>query len=181
MANDYSNIKLIEHLPQNYHGKNIELLLSVVDSELIEIEDSALSIGLQWIIDKATYGLDDWERLLGIERNPNANLKDRREVIKAKLRGYGTATKEMIQNTAQAFSGGEVEMVEYPNEFRFTVKFVGVKGIPSNMDNFIEMLNKIKSTHSDYDFEYTYTIWSQLRSSTWNDVSSQTWDELRVY
>lgn len=181
MVDKISDIKLNEYLPQNYQGKNIKKLLEIADNQLDVITDFSISIGLQSVIDQATYGLDDWEKTLNIKEDPSSSMKDRREVIKAKLRGFGTVTKSMIENTASAFSGGEVEVIEYPNEFRFTVKFTGTKGIPSNMDNFIEMLNGIKPTHLEYDFEYTYTIWSQLIDYVWDDLKSQTWDELRVY
>ncbi|GAD14194.1 hypothetical protein GBL_2411 [Geobacillus kaustophilus GBlys] len=87
----------------------------------------------------------------------------------------------MIQNAAAAFSGGEVEVIEYPSEYRFEVKFIGVKGIPPNMAGFIDMLEQIKPAHLAYSFKYTYTVWDAVKSLTWAQVNTKTWNELKVY
>ena len=87
----------------------------------------------------------------------------------------------MIKETAEAFSGGEVDVIEYPEESKFIVKFIGVKGIPRNMQGFIDMLETIKPAHLGYEFKYTFTVWNHLTGLTWEQVNAMTWDELRVY
>ena len=59
----------------------------------------------------------------------------------------------MIVDTAKAFSGGDVEVLEDAANHRFVVRFVGVKGIPRNMQGFINMLEEIKPAHLVYAFE----------------------------
>lgn len=172
-------VDLVRYLPQQHRGTNVKKLLSLTEEELQVTSDFAITIGLQAGVDTATYGLVDWERMLNVPDNPTATLKDRRELVKSKLRSYGQATKSMIQNTAEAFSGGEVEIVEHIGEFRFTVKFVGTLGIPSNMDNFIEMLDKIKPAHLDYGFEYTYVTHKMLNKYTHSQLAQYTHSELR--
>lgn len=172
-------INLVGYLPQNHRGKNVSKLMELTDAELQNASDFAISIHLQAPIDLATYGLADWEEMLSIEHNPSADLQDRREVIKAKLRSYGQATKSMIQNAAEAFSGGDVEIIEHISDFSFTVKFVGTLGIPSNMDNFVEMLDKIKPAHLEYDFEYTYVTHRMLSKYTHSQLANYTHGELR--
>ena len=135
----------------------------------------------QFFIDTATWGLEMYEKELGLQTNRGLSYENRREIIKAKLRGRGTTTIQMIKNTAEAFSGGEVDVIEYPSEYRFVVKFIGVKGIPRNMQGFIDALESIKPAHLGYEFKYTYTVWNNLDNLTWNQAGMKMWDELKVY
>jgi len=135
----------------------------------------------QYFVSTATWGLDLWETELGMSVDPTKPVQSRREQINAKLRGTGTTTRQMLIDTAAAFSGGEVDVIEYPAEYRFVVKFVGILGIPPNMSGFIQMLEQIKPAHLTYSFEYTYTTWANLLSLTWGGAASKTWNQLRTY
>ncbi|MFL0251242.1 YmfQ family protein [Clostridium neuense] len=131
----------------------------------------------------ATWGLNIWENELKINTDINKSYEERREVIEARLRGYGTTTKKMIENTAEAFSGGECNVIEHPENYSFTVQFVGVLGIPKNLEAFKEMLEIIKPAHLAYDFKYTYTIWDFIKNKpkTWDNIKTNTWDGLKVF
>lgn len=137
----------------------------------------------QMFVDTSTWGLIYWENQYGIPVDLNKSYEDRREVIKAKLRGSGTTTVQMIKNTAEAFSGGECNVIQHPENYSFTVQFVGIKGIPKNMGAFKQMLEDIKPAHLAYDFKYTYTVWNFLKDKnlTWDQAKSQTVDEIKVY
>ena len=135
----------------------------------------------QCFVVSATWGLERWERVLGIETNLQLSFEQRREVIIAKICGQGTTTMEMIKNTAAVFSGGDVDVIEDNAHSRFIVRFVGAKGIPRNIRGFIEMLEEIKPAHLAYEFEYRYTVWNWLKQNyTWNSLQKISWDELRV-
>ena len=176
------DVDLTKYLTSNYtEGKNIINLMKIAEDELGTLKFYCLTLGEQRSANKVTWGLPSWEKELGITYNPSASVTDRREIIKAKLRGRGTTTKKMIQNTAQAFSGGEVEIIEYPEEYYFVVRFIGIKGIPRNMQGFIDMLESIKPAHLGYEFKYTYTVWNNLNNLTWNQAGMKIWDELKVY
>ena len=64
----------------------------------------------------ATWGLDLFEGELGLVTDKSISYEERRERILAKKRGNGTTTKKMLKNTAEAFSGGEVEVIENFND-----------------------------------------------------------------
>lgn len=134
-------------------------------------------------IDTATWGLVYWEERYGIETNLDLSYEQRREMVKAKKRGQGTTTMQMIKNVAEVFSGGEVNVIENTGPYIFTIQFVGVKGIPRNMQAFINMLEDIKPAHLGYEFKYTYTVWNFLKEKklTWNNSKTKTWDQLKVY
>jgi len=63
------------------------------------------------------------------------------------------------------------------------VQFVGVLGIPKNLEAFKEMLEIIKPVHLAYDFKYTYTVWDFIKNKpeTWDNVKLDTWDGLKVF
>ncbi|MCO1603656.1 YmfQ family protein [Desulfosporosinus nitroreducens] len=179
---EYSIPDLMKYLPEYYQGiREMKRLQETASDEMglfLFAIDDVLS---QCFVDSATWGLDYWESQLGLTTEVNKPIDRRRESIKAKIRGSGTTTKQMIIDTASAFSGGEVDVIEYPAEYRFEVRFTGVKGIPPNMPGFIQMLEQIKPTHLGYSFKYSYTWWDSLKSLTWNSVNLMTWNELRVY
>ncbi|AEV17650.1 hypothetical protein GTCCBUS3UF5_3240 [Geobacillus thermoleovorans CCB_US3_UF5] len=177
-----TSVDLFQYLPDYYHGiREFQQIMNTEGEELGRLETYVDQLLEQFSVSTATWGLSLWELKLGLEVDPTKPIEWRRERIKAKLRGSGTTTKQMIQNAAAAFSGGEVEVIEYPSEYRFEVKFIGVKGIPPNMAGFIDMLEQIKPAHLAYSFKYTYTVWDAVKSLTWAQVNTKTWNELKVY
>lgn len=128
----------------------------------------------------ATWGLTRWESIFGIKTNFSLTYEQRREILMAKMRGHGTTTIEMIKEAAAAFSGGEVEVIEDNPSSLFIVRFIGIKGIPRNMQGFIQMLEDLKPAHLSYRFEYRYTTWNYLTNKCWNEMSRMTWDFVRT-
>lgn len=134
----------------------------------------------QMFLTTATWGLNRWEDMYGIETNLSLSYEQRREITVAKIRGQGTTTRQMIEDTAAAFSGGEVQVIEDNPRYHFVVRFVGVKGIPRNMQAFIDMLEEIKPAHLSYSFEYTYTVWDNLRTMTWTEMKWKSWKDVKI-
>ncbi len=137
----------------------------------------------QFFIDTATWGLDLWEKELEIQTDRSKPFERRREIIKAKLRGAGTTTVEMIKNVAEAFSGGEVIVIEEPNEAHFILRFVGTVGIPPNMAGLTKAIEDIKPAHLAFMYEFTWSWWTNLtdKNLTWNGASTYSWDDIRIY
>lgn len=176
------SVDLFQYLPDYYRGiREFEEIMNAEGEELGKLWSEIDNLPNQFSATTATWGLSLWESELGLAVDPTKPTEWRRERIKAKLRGLGTTTKQMIKNAAAAFSGGEVDVIEYPAEHRFVIKFIGVKGIPPNMAGFIEMLEQIKPAHLAYSFKYTYTVWSIVKNITWNQANVKTWNELKVY
>lgn len=134
----------------------------------------------QCFISTSTWGLTRWEQVYGLATNMALSYEQRREILMAKLRGQGTTTAQMIKETAETFSGGEIEVIEDNPNYHFTVRFIGIKGIPRNMNAFISMLEDIKPAHLSYSFEYRYTTWSELIDRSWNSVRDFAWDGIRT-
>lgn len=177
---------LIDYLPSFY--KNCDNVSSIMDAQNIEIEKiryAILDLTNQFFLDTATWGLDLWEEEFGIVIDKSKSYEERREFLKSKKRGQGTVTKKMIKQVAESFSGGEVEVIEITNQYKFIIKFIGALGIPKNIDDFISIIEEIKPAHLAYSFEYTYITWNDLDkfNYTWDvlDNKNLTWDELETH
>jgi len=134
----------------------------------------------QFFIDTADFTLERWEKELGLEVNNNLNIDYRRSRIKSKLRGQGTITVSLIKNVAESFSNGEVDVIENNAAYEFAVKFVGIKGIPPNMEDLKRAIEEIKPAHLGYKFEYTFTVWKEVKNLTWAQIKSGTWNDLKT-
>ena len=175
---------LLEYLPSFYH--NSDVIKSFMESNSIEVDTLKAYIedlSKNLYVKTATWGLDLFEEELGLVTDKSISYEERRERILAKKRGNGTTTKAMIKNTAEAFSGGEVEVIENFSDYSFIVKFVGIKGIPKNLTLFKNMIEEIKPAHLNYELAFTYTVWSMVtaKSNIWNDFNNKTWVELMSY
>ncbi|WCK55439.1 DUF2313 domain-containing protein [Aneurinibacillus sp. Ricciae_BoGa-3] len=124
--------------------------------------------------------LERWEITVGLNTatgQPDANRQAR---ILGKTRGSGTTTPALIQSVAEAYSNGEVQVIEYPAEYRFVVKFTGTRGVPPNLDDLKKALQEIKQAHLVMEFAFTYTVWSELKATTWGNLKNYTWDDVKT-
>ncbi|MEG0775504.1 YmfQ family protein [Clostridium sp.] len=177
---------LLSYMPLYYRkSKIIDNINSSNALELNRFHSRLDNILNQFFIDKADFTLERWESELGLDVNNNLNVDYRRSRIKSKLRGQGTVTVSLIRNVAESFSNGEVDLIENNAAYEFTIKFVGVKGIPPNMEDLKKAIEEIKPAHLNYKFEYTYLTWDEFEkyNRTWDqwDVLNLTWDELEVH
>ncbi len=177
-------VNLRKYTPKFIHEQPIlKTIYSVQGKELGGLNYYIQDLINQCFLDTATWGLEEWEKEFGIETNFNLSYQERREIVKAKKAGQGTCTKKLIEDVASKFSGGEVNVIENTGPYEFTIQFVGVKGIPRNMQAFINMLEDIKPAHLDYKFKYTYTNWNYLDSKnlSFDKADNIAWDDLEIY
>lgn len=191
--NQYAQEKIDEVLPEEYYTDLTRYVPSFIGS-LLEMKELYKTQGRevgrlkycledltrQCFLESTDWGLTRWERIYGITTNMALSHEQRREIIMAKIRGQGTTTKRMIEETASVFSGGEVQVIEKNNNSLFIIRFIGTKGIPRNMNAFVSMLEDIKPAHLSYRFEYRYTVWKELEVYTWDGLSGMTWDDTRI-
>jgi len=173
---------LMRYLPHYYVSSSIMKAIQAYAEELGQVYYFLNDFLKQFLTPTtATWGLAFWEQELGLKTDTSKTYKERREIILSRLWGIGTIRKDVIKRAAEAFSGGDVDVIEYPAEHRFVVKFIGTLGVPKNMASFIEILEYFKPAHLTYGFEYTYTVWNTLKVITWAQAGMGTWNDLRVY
>ncbi len=173
---------LMQYLPPFYH--DFSTMQELQDTAAIEMGYLKFNVEdflNQIFLDTATWGLSFREKELGIETDLSKTYEFRREILKAKLLGTGTTTRKMIKSIAETFSGAEVEVIEYPSEYRFEIKFIGMKGIPPNMAGLMNAIEEIKPAHLEHIFTYSYSWWETMRKLTWGQAKTKTWYDLKTY
>lgn len=177
---------LIKLLPDYYKDNlTMEALQGILSTDINTLAGKLDETIDECFINTASALLSRYEEIYGIQVDVNKSDEFRRERIRAKIRGIGTVTKQMIIDTASSFSNGEVEVVEDPANYSFKIKFVGVRGIPANMADLTLTIEEIKPAHLAFTFEYTYITWNEFDNynktfDTW-DMLNLTWDEFEIY
>lgn len=172
---------LITLLPPIYDDNmTMDELQSILSNDV-----NSLASGLDETIDQcfvntATSLLSRYEKIYGLQVDVSKSNEFRRERIRAKIRGIGSVTKQMIIDTASSYSNGQVEVIEDSANYSFKIKFVGTKGIPANMVDLTLTLEEIKPAHLAFTFEFTYNTWNMVSTNKWADVSNLTWDQFRT-
>lgn len=171
-------IDLMKYLPRYWHEiKEMKALQNILGVEVSELQCVVASTLDQMFVSTATWGLDLWEKELAIETNKSLSDEFRREIIMAKMRGTATTTKALIKSVAVAFSNGEVEVIEENEKYVVKIKFVGTRGVPSNLEDFKKMLSQIIPAHLVIEYVFTYMTWKEFNSydKTWKQ-----WEDLRL-
>ncbi len=132
----------VSPFPRNLLFKVYEEQQKQVDSTNADIQD----LINQCFIETATWGLDTWEKELGIRNNINYSYAIRRSRILAKLKGQGTTTIEAIKNICKSFVE-DVEVIEHNQEYYFEINLLSHKGFPSGFDTLYDSIREVKPSH----------------------------------
>ena len=154
-------------------------LQTSMEPEIAALRERQADVMLQLDIATATWGLRYWEEALGIAVETGKELEYRRSRVKSKLRGAGVVTVGLIDSVAESYSNGEVEVTEYPAEYRLEIKFVGTVGIPPNMEDLTVALQEIMPAHLQWDYIIVYNTWDMVKPYTWAELASRTWAGLK--
>lgn len=172
---------LLAYMPGYYkESKVIDNLNNANAIELDGFDKKLDDVADQFFVDTADYTLERWEKELGIPVNNNDDTEFRRSRIKSKLRGQGTITVKLIENVAESFVNGNVDITENNATYSFTVKFTSTKGIPPNLDDLKAAIENIKPAHLAVVYEFTYTTWGEVKELTWGQVKTGTWEQLKT-
>lgn len=170
-------VKLPEHYQNSPQVRELQRVLGLMADEA----EGALEETLAQFFPQTAYGwgLELWERAYGIPVDLSKPLEYRRTRVISKLRGQGATTVAMIQNVAESFSNGQVEIEEHNDEFYFVVRFTSNYGVPPNIEDLRAAINEIKPAHLAWLFEYLYRTWGQAGAYTWGALAEHTWDDLK--
>ena len=171
-------MNLINKLPSFYNNDITKPIQNsfTVEADLINNEvEKTLE---QFFVDSATYGLDYWEKMLGISKNNN-DIQTRRENIKAKMRSRGTTSIEVIKNICEAYSYGEVEIVVDHSNYSFEINFIGSIGVPKAFAELDKTINEIKPCHLAHSYKFNYNTHTDLSKFTHEQLANYTHDEIR--
>lgn len=155
-------------------------------NEIYKSQEEQLAVALwqsddllnQGFIDTATWSLELWEEQYGIKTNLNLTYEERREIVRAKMRGQGLCTKEMLKNVCKSFNGGTVDVIENTAPYTFKIKFIDAKGIPKNIEKLKEVINEIKPAHLLVNYEFKYNTVGYIKDFTVGEISKYTVGEV---
>ncbi|UZQ49870.1 putative phage tail protein [Clostridium kluyveri] len=173
----YSDVLKSYLPPENADKKVFSEIFNAEGAEFDTLHVDINDIKAQLNINTATWGLDIYEKDLGITTDYTKNLDYRRSVIKSKSRGTGKLNAAMIKLVCDAFSNGDVKVTF---DGIIHVKFTSVKGVPPNMDDLKNAVEQIKPAYILLDYLYTYNTYDMLRPKTYNELKSYTYDQLKT-
>ncbi|QEK12702.1 DUF2313 domain-containing protein [Crassaminicella thermophila] len=155
--------------------------LNVLGKALDDIQNEIDKLEIELLLATATdEGLEKYEELLNIPTDILKPIDQRRSVIIGRIRGNATVTKDLIKSVAESYDKGTVEVIENFESYIFIIKFIDTRGIPPNIEDLKAAIEEIKPAHLAVEYEFTYTVWSEVKNITWNDVKTGTWDNLKT-
>ena len=171
-------MNLINKLPSFYENDIVKPIQNALGIEADSINSSVENTLNQFYVDSATFGLDKWEKMLGISKNNN-DIQTRRENIKAKMRSRGTTSIDVIKNICEAYSYGEVEIIVNHADYSFVVNFVGSIGVPKAFAELDKTVNEIKPCHLAHSYKFNYNTHSDISNYTHEQLTNYTHNEIR--
>ncbi|MGO0907730.1 putative phage tail protein [Clostridioides difficile] len=146
-------MKLIDYLP-SFANNEIDIQIQeALENELLTLIDEKDDLLEQFFIDTATWGLDDWENLLGIKINYKLDFDTRRSNIKAKIRGRGITTIKVIKAISEAYTKINVDVKVFSNLFSFTLSFITNNCSYNTILELDKKIEEIKPAHLEHKFE----------------------------
>ena len=168
----------IDNINNNFDNPITKPIIDVLEIEENILNECIESTLNQFYVDSATYGLDYWEKMLGISKNNN-DIQTRRENIKARMRSRGTTTVSVIKNICEAYSNGEVDIIVNHSDYSFVIDFIGTIGIPRAFAELDKTINEIKPCHLAHSYRFNYNTHSNLANYTHEQLANYTHDEMR--
>lgn len=174
---------ILDMYPEHLKNKTIKEILRV-EQEQLELEEKAINnLIREFFIDTAVHSLDIWSKFAGIEDDPLLELDIRRSNIKAALKSKETTTIEVIKSIAESYSNGTCEVIEDYTNYKFTVKFISIVGVPKKINEIKKIIDKVKPAHLNYDFVFKYITWGDTKEygkpAKWYKAKGLTWKDVR--
>ena len=128
----------------------------------------------QIFLDYSTWYLDLKEKEMSIGKKLD-DIEKRRAYIRTRLLGVGTATKELLESTANTVPGVTVEVGF--KDMTVILKFIKVEN-----NKFLGVVKRTLETmipyHLDMMLEYEHINWGELKAVTWGAVKPYTWQSV---
>lgn len=126
--------------------------LTVLGTEHEKLRQQIMDLAAQAFVTTATWGLADWERILGLTGRPGATIEDRRNRILLYLQSSQTVTKEFMTRLVRRYceepDSTDIEIVEDNERYAFQIRTTG--GWFINMDDLHEAIELYKPAHLGY-------------------------------
>ncbi|MBO5302400.1 MAG: DUF2313 domain-containing protein [Peptococcaceae bacterium] len=142
-----------------------------------QLDAASQDVVNQMFLDTATWALSIYEAESNIKVNSDSTYEDRRSAVIAKERTGGKLTLEILQNIANSWNNGEIDVVFENGKIHVT--FSGDNGVPKDLDGFYRAINEAKPAHLAVVYTILYAQWRDVAKYTWGEAKAFTWAELR--
>ena len=151
-------VKTLKHLPKflpiDDDFKNTEL---ISDDEHEKLRLAVLDVKNQLFVETATWGLSDWERVLGISVKENAGIEDRRIQILLKLQGLNTVSEAFMNNLINMFCEDKSGyIIQHNPEYWFEVVLNGNQKL--DLDSLSDTIETYKPAHLGYTYSVNISL-----------------------
>ena len=169
-----------------FNSDGNETDISVVGNQLDKIQADVDKLEKEIIVVSAEdEGLKREEESFDIGYAEGKRADLRRSVIIGRYRSDDLSTISLIKSISEAFTNGEVDVIEHFADTFITIKFVGTMGVPENIEDLKEILREAVLAHVGIEYEFIFIIWDQFDAfnKKWNqwDALNLTWNELEKY
>lgn len=154
--------RLLELLPP--YEKNSRVFQEIMSVEQIEFDKLNIDIAdleKQLNIDTATWGLEIYEKELGLPVNQDLSINTRRKLIKSKLLMQPPASKSKIVDIIKSFVE-TAEVKEYFSEYKFEVVLKTLDTIGDKLHYIKQIVDDFKPAHLDYAFTVCYLFYPKI-------------------
>lgn len=175
---------MLSYCPRYYQASRIfKSHLQAAGVELDSLKQGIEEILDQFFVNTATWGLDLWEQELGLSSFAGKPLDQRRSRAVSKICGMGTVRVALVKSVAESYVRGTIDVMDRPELYSFTVKFIDPLGIPPNLDDLKAAIEEIKPAHLEVVYEFTYVTYGQLKAwgLTYGDLAALTYGEIKAY
>lgn len=172
----------MKYLPEIWQeAAEIKALQNNLSAELDSINKMYDDLLYQFFIDTATWGLEKWEKAVGIVSNRSLSYEQRRADILGKLQGSAVATKKMLKELADTLTGGYSKIIEHNHDYYFEILFLKPLGEPPNILQLKNAVEICKPAHLGFRITYSYALWGDIRRITWGKSQEMSWFYLKQY
>ena len=149
-------------------------LINAINTKLRVIEEKINDLYKQIFLDYSTWYLELKGKEMSIEKKLD-DLDKRRAYVRTRLLGVGTATKELLESTANTVPGVKVEI-----DFRDMMVILRFLKVENN--KFLGIVKRSLETmipyHLDMMLEYDHINWGEIKDVTWGAVKNYTWESV---
>lgn len=181
----WSDLGKLERLPNRLRESPYTVGVSEPMTEVaMGYWEATRDLADQFYVPTATWGLSEWERLVGITPVAGQTLDARRRAVIARLCSTGTTNAEMIRALSEALTGYSAHVTENFGEYSFSLRFYGETSgfIRIDADLLIRTVEEVKPAHLQFiiepitwaDLEAEGMTWAELEEEfdSWADLES---------
>lgn len=149
-------------------------IIKALTLKLVSSENKINDLYKQMFLDFSTWYLDLKENEMSIGKKLD-DIDKRRAYVRTRLLGTGTATKELLESTANTVPGVKVE-IEF-EDMTVILNFIKVDN-----NKYLGIVKRTVETmipyHLDMILKYEHINWGELKGVTWGAVKPYTWESV---